>query len=141
VAKFKKKPVVIEAVQWLPGVQIEGVRGVDPCSPDDPAHGFYIEYAEIETLEGVMRVSPGDWVITGVKGEKYPCKDDIFKATYEALDLLDERAEGPCTCTKAQEIGDDSTLCPSCEARQELDWLADSRRATVRMFERERVPA
>lgn len=39
----------------------------------------------IQTLEGRMEVSPGDWVITGVKGERYPCKPDIFEATYEAV--------------------------------------------------------
>jgi hypothetical protein len=38
---------------------------------------------EIHTLEGTMRANPGDWVITGIKGERYPCKDDIFRATYE----------------------------------------------------------
>lgn len=42
-------------------------------------------YGLIDTLEGRMTVSPGDWVITGVKGEKYPCKPDIFEATYEAI--------------------------------------------------------
>ncbi len=41
---------------------------------------------EIPTLEGVMKASPGDWIITGVKGEKYPCKPDIFKATYEPVE-------------------------------------------------------
>jgi hypothetical protein len=41
---------------------------------------------EIETLEGTMRAQPGDWIITGVKGEIYPCKDDIFRATYEPAD-------------------------------------------------------
>ena len=39
----------------------------------------------IETLEGVMRADPGDWIIQGVKGEVYPCKPDIFTATYEAV--------------------------------------------------------
>ncbi len=43
-----------------------------------------LSYGIIKTLEGEMTVSPGDWVITGVKGEKYPCKPDIFEATYEA---------------------------------------------------------
>ena len=39
----------------------------------------------IETLEGVMHASPGDWIITGVNGEKYPCKPDIFEKTYEPV--------------------------------------------------------
>lgn len=72
-AKYRKKPVVIEATQWFPGVEIEGVANLN--SPD---------VALVKTLEGDMYVKPGDWIITGVKGEKYPCKPDIFEATYEA---------------------------------------------------------
>jgi hypothetical protein len=68
--KFRKKPVVIDAEQWQPGVQIEGVNVTGGV-------------AWIGTLEGPLTVSPGDWVITGVKGEKYPCKPDIFEVTYE----------------------------------------------------------
>jgi hypothetical protein len=44
------------------------------------------DIAAIKTLEGVMFVSDGDWVITGVQGERYPCKPDIFAATYEAVE-------------------------------------------------------
>lgn len=40
----------------------------------------------IETLEGPLKASPGDWIITGIRGEKYPCKPDIFKKTYEPVD-------------------------------------------------------
>jgi len=60
-AKFRKKPVVIEAEQL-------------------------IERTEIKTLEGVMVGNPGDWLITGVAGERYPCRDDIFRATYEEVE-------------------------------------------------------
>ena len=74
-AKYRKKPVVIEAARWWPGVDIPGVN-VD----------YRSNQATILTLEGVMIVSPGDWVITGVKGEKYPCKPDIFAATYEPVE-------------------------------------------------------
>lgn len=59
--KYRKKPVVIEAWQTN-------------------------EAVVIETLEGTMRADPGDWIITGVKGEVYPCKPDIFEATYEPVD-------------------------------------------------------
>lgn len=41
---------------------------------------------EIETLEGTMRANPGDYIITGIKGEKYPCKADIFEASYELIE-------------------------------------------------------
>lgn len=82
-AKFRKKPIVIEAVQWFPTE-----KNLD--SPDI----LYTDgetYARIETLEGEMTVSPGDWIITGIKGEKYPCKPDIFEQTYEAVE---EAADG-----------------------------------------------
>lgn len=58
--KFRKRPVIIEAYQT-----------------DRPM--------DIETLEGIMHADTGDWIITGVKGEKYPCKPDIFDATYERV--------------------------------------------------------
>lgn len=79
--KFRKKPVVIEAEQYrvgafdLPFVE-EGVLDYDE---DTQTQG-------IQTLEGRMVVSDGDWVIRGVKGEYYPCKPDIFAATYEAVE-------------------------------------------------------
>ncbi len=59
-AKYRKRPVVVEAYQTDVVV-------------------------EIETLEGTMRGNPGDWIITGIKGERYPCKPDIFEATYEKV--------------------------------------------------------
>ena len=74
-AKYRKLPVVIEAERfyrldpWPEGVELN----------DDE------EYV-IETLEGNMKVSEGDFIITGVAGEKYPCKPDIFKATYELVE-------------------------------------------------------
>jgi len=80
-AKYRKKPVVIEAWEfdgiWT-SVQpiVEGNRGISWCS-GPPA------YCEIKTLEGVMRADVGDWIIRGVKGEFYPCKPDIFAATYD----------------------------------------------------------
>ena len=80
---MRKRPVVIEAVQfWYGEPEIEGV--VYPPKSED--NRFYIGDAYIETLEGKMYISNGDWIITGVKGEKYPCKPDIFAATYEAVE-------------------------------------------------------
>jgi len=58
--KFRKRPVIIEAVKLIRAITIK-------------------------TLEGEMVGNVGDWLITGVKGEQYPCKDDIFQATYEAV--------------------------------------------------------
>lgn len=67
--KFRKKPIVIEAEQWFPGKEIDGViNGI------------------IETLEGCMKVSSGDWIIIGVEGERYCCKNSIFKKSYDPVD-------------------------------------------------------
>lgn len=81
--KFRKKPIVIEASQYFPGVVIPGVTYSVPMRDGEVLPGMS---AYIDTLEGRMEVSPGDWVITGVKGEIYPCKPDIFAATYELVE-------------------------------------------------------
>lgn len=70
---YRKKPVVIEAVQWFKD-------GDHPAVKLDENEGHLIS-----TLEGPLRVAPGDWIITGVKGEHYPCKPDIFEMTYEPV--------------------------------------------------------
>ena len=76
-AKFRKKPVVIEAIQWHGFKVGPHDLGITPhCSPSGTM-GW------IGTLEGGHVVTPEDWIITGIKGEKYPCKPDIFEATYE----------------------------------------------------------
>jgi hypothetical protein len=80
--KFRKRPVVIEAEQWFPDKCVDGVVPFDRPTPDNP-HGTY---GQVETLEGWVTCVPGDWIITGVKGEKYPCKDEIFRLTYEAVE-------------------------------------------------------
>jgi hypothetical protein len=80
--KFRKKPVVIEAVQHRAGEQ--------PYELAQDVIDGRIRFLEdgtalIATLEGTMQAMPGDWIIRGVKGELYPCKPDIFAATYEAV--------------------------------------------------------
>lgn len=82
--KFKKKPVVIEAVQW-------SGNNMDEVLKLDKQRGimYYDEISkvlEMETLEGTMTASVGDWIIQGVQGEIYPCKPDIFKETYELVE-------------------------------------------------------
>lgn len=80
-AQYRKKPVVIDAFRWN-GQEVEGFKRVI----EKQSFGEYesdVYYLEIETLEGVMRANVGDYIITGVKGEKYPCKPDIFESTYE----------------------------------------------------------
>ena len=110
--KYRKLPVEIEATQWFQNgdhpkdgtersigfgefegelyegrvvryyrrPDVDGERRCDHCNNRMHRHGW------IDTLEGGHIVCPGDYVITGVKGEMYPCKSDVFKATYEAVD-------------------------------------------------------
>ena len=106
--KFTKKPVVIEAHQWFKNgdhpedesshdphyKQPEGkvvmyfrrpdISGNNPCQECGDA--FHV-HGWIDTIEGGHRVCPGDWIITGVQGEKYPCKPDIFEKTYNKGDM------------------------------------------------------
>jgi hypothetical protein len=93
--RYRKKPVEIEArrfsaagphevVDWI---KAGGGRAriVDTfLEVDNP-----VSVIRIETLEGEMTASPGDWVIRGVKGEFYPCKPDIFEATYDVVETVD----------------------------------------------------
>ena len=74
--KYRKKPVVIEAEQFFPE-KTSWPIGVISGEGDT-------NYS-ILTLEGPFVVSPGDWIITGVKGERYPCKPEIFAMTYESV--------------------------------------------------------
>lgn len=83
--KYRKKPVVIEAVKFtgadswaeLEALEQGSTCGLVFCAADDPP--FLI----VNTLEGNMRGDLGDYIIRGVKGELYPCKPDIFEATYD----------------------------------------------------------
>ena len=88
--KFRKKPIVVDAVQFteamakgtdgpLPKGVIMGSRHIGP----PPERELYSHRHYIVTTEGKMNVQVGDWIITGVAGEIYPCKPDIFEATYE----------------------------------------------------------
>ncbi len=77
--KYRKKPVVIEAVQYDGHNATEIVLWAKSSVITED----FLGGIEIPTLEGVMRADVGDWVIRGVKGEFYPCKPDIFEATYE----------------------------------------------------------
>lgn len=82
--RFRKKPVVIEAVQWTGENFREIVQFVkDKDRPVDMASKSSEKKLLIVTLEGLMEANAGDWIICGVKGELYPCKPDIFEETYE----------------------------------------------------------
>ena len=109
--KFRKKPVVIEASVWNRNgdhPQDDTVAFTAPNGYDYPTEGKVVRYYRhpsmdgqtecrhcgrimhdhgwIDTLEGGHIVCPGDWIITGIKGEFYPCKPDIFEATYEQVE-------------------------------------------------------
>ena len=78
--KYRKKPVVIEAVQWTG----ENWADIDEWMSVYPHQTFpSAGKIEIDTLEGTMTANEGDWIIQGVNGEFYPCKPDIFEKTYE----------------------------------------------------------
>lgn len=81
--KFRKRPVVVEAEQFCYADRPwpDGVFWYDPnmSGRDEP-------YPAVRTLEGVMRCRDGDWIVTGVNGERYPCKPDIFESTYERVE-------------------------------------------------------
>ena len=75
-ARYLKKPVAIEAVQWFK----HGDHPAVVAEPGNNAAGF------IDTPEGRLKVEPGDWVITGIAGENYPCKPEIFAQLYIPAD-------------------------------------------------------
>ncbi len=89
--RYRKKPIVIDAVQYAGHGSVHG-------SANDIPEWFFEAFEDgtlvptngadplrVTTMEGDIVVSPGDWVIRGVKGELYPCKPDIFEETYEAV--------------------------------------------------------
>lgn len=84
VKKFRKKPVVIKAIQYT-GRNVTAIQGFTHGQAGVLTHGDDSIFA-VDTLEGTMVIDIGDWIIKGVKGEFYPCKPDIFEMTYEAVD-------------------------------------------------------
>lgn len=93
--KFRKKPVEIEAFHWTENTGVcwnqfrlwlGTIQTFSRIHRDNDGPGFGCSWTLfIYTLEGKMKVSPGDWIICGVEGELYPCKPDIFELTYEAV--------------------------------------------------------
>lgn len=90
--KFRKKPVVIEARQLTNDAFWDVYRWVDLTGNvvewcwDKPEIPFAERFLKIGTLEGNMKAQENDWIIKGVQGEFYPCKPDIFEATYEKVE-------------------------------------------------------
>jgi hypothetical protein len=82
--KFRKKPIVIEAIEFKDAGSYGTMLAVfgDEFANSTNYH-MHRDQMAIQTLEGVMNAIPGDWIIKGIKGEFYPCKPNIFAATYE----------------------------------------------------------
>ena len=85
-AKYRKKPVVIEAIRFKINFQ-EIFDWVGQWHDEDDGPGMWESHDSliIDTLEGEMKAANGDWIIRGIKGEFYPIKDEIFKETYELV--------------------------------------------------------
>ncbi len=79
--KYRKKPIVIEAIEW------DGNLNTLSIFPKEDIQNVKLRDKElyIQTLEGEIHCSVNDFIIKGVQGEYYPCKPEIFKATYEAV--------------------------------------------------------
>lgn len=89
--KYRKKPVVIEAEVFKRGME-DGIHFHNDLPTGVNVQGFEMDdphetciYPYIKTLEGKHYISPGDLIITGIKGERYPCKPGIFEKTYEKV--------------------------------------------------------
>lgn len=111
--RFRKKPVEVEAVRYTGTADsaqavLEWTRGKPFVEPDDQP-GALTMSLKINTLEGVMKAAPGDWVIRGVKGEFYPCKPDIFEATYDRVEEPDANL-----ATHDMQVGMDGSGFPIC---------------------------
>lgn len=128
--KYRKKPVVIEATQW------NGTTGgakpiIDWMRANGGKSFYYADHPEhifIETLEGDMHAAPGDFIIRGVQGEFYPCKPDMFEATYEAVEAPELSA---AERVRVEAFGihpelDETTVCDSCRGV----WVTDGRPLT-----------
>ncbi len=81
-SKYRKKPVIIEAKQWF----APDWEGHYSKVPDRLGVYWSGDEFRIHTLKGGHKVTSGDWIITGIKGEKYPCKPDIFEMTYDLVE-------------------------------------------------------
>jgi energy-converting hydrogenase Eha subunit B len=86
--RYRKKPIIIEAIQWT-GKNLSEITAFMPT-------GFLQgEAIAVPTLEGTMMASPGDYLIRGIRGEFYPCKADIFLKTYDLVETDGRYAQAP----------------------------------------------
>ncbi|MFE9845816.1 hypothetical protein [Streptomyces goshikiensis] len=90
--RYRKLPVEISAIQFTRDTFRAAVRFIPLDQFSEAGEDDQGLFLAIRTLEGVMRATEGDWIIQGVKGEYYPCKPDVFAATYEAVEEQDGQA-------------------------------------------------
>jgi len=83
--KYRKKPVIIEAIQFNGKNGEEIIKWINDQSNRNAGLSSNKDYILIRTLEGTHRANIGDYIIKGIKGEFYPCKSDIFNETYEEI--------------------------------------------------------
>ena len=121
-AKYRKKPVVIEAIQlrwdtWQEMCDHAGVGKLTDGKPEGSQDGEKIQL-NIPTPEGLMTADENDWIIRGIKGELYPCRPDIFEATYEL-------------------VGE----APTSDAEIVFEWLAKHQKADFITADKDKTPA
>lgn len=99
---YRKRPLAVEAFQMTQAAREDNAdwpqwlhEAWNKEPEDDGAVGPWIDFLAVNTLEGKLGVSPGDWIIRGVKGELYPCKPDIFEMTYEAIAGDEQEPKAP----------------------------------------------
>ena len=128
--RYTKKPVTVEAIQYTGA----NLREVLDFTGKHPRWGEWFKSFEdyeahvcsdrgvfkVLTLEGTMEALPGDWIIRGVKGEHYPCKPDIFAATYTRADLC---ASGSATPTAQEAEPVDVRKCQTCQG---FGWIKNA---------------
>lgn len=89
--RFRKLPVEIDAIRWTGDNIIEVMAFMSPSEPIYVNNLSHMKFTNaddivgIQTLEGIMIANKGDWILRGIKGELYPCKSDIFFATYKEI--------------------------------------------------------
>lgn len=115
--EYRKKPVIIEAIQFTDSDErvqelIEFTHG------NFTPHGDleHYAYAVIQTLEGDHRADIGDYIIKGVQGEFYPCKPDIFNTTYEAVEEEGEKCDTECIYN----CGNECPAASGCAGHEEV---------------------
>jgi len=89
--KYQKLPIIVDAEQFFPDVMPwpEGVVGIDPDRPEPVVKPNEAMSWGIQTLEGWHLVAPGDWIVTGIAGERYPVKPHIFAKTYVEYSVVE----------------------------------------------------